>query len=136
MMLRKIAILPFLLACAATVAEASQEHVLQLTKFRLESASQTDPGTIVVHGSRDEQGAFRELKVELLGKVHDVPDKILRKIPAQSNGVVISSEPGYESLGGRTVYITFLVTWANAREIYRRFVVAVSKDGKSSIVEF
>ena len=136
MKLPEIAVLMFLLMCAPAVANASQEHVLQLTKFRLESVSQTDPGTIVVHGSQDQNGKFQEVKVELLGKVHSVPAEILQQIPAHSNGVIISSEAGFEPWGARTVYITFLVTWANAREIYKRFVIAVRKDGKSEIVRF
>lgn len=117
-------------------ATASKEHVLQLTKFRLESVSQGEPGTIIVHGSQDQSGKFHELEVEIMGMVVAVPANILQQIPALSNGVIISSEAGYKELGGRTVYITFLVTWSNAREIRERFVIAVSKDGRSGILKF
>lgn len=136
MKLSKIVLLCLVLVIAAPVANASQEHVLQLNKFRLVSVSQTDPGTVVVDGSQDQSGKFQEVNVKLLGKTIAVPPRILQQIPAGSNGVIISSEPGYDFLGGRTVYITFLVTWSNARNIYKRFVIAVSEDGKSEIIKY
>jgi hypothetical protein len=134
--LGNFALMCLIFALSVAVANASQEHTLPLTKFRLESVSQTDPGTIVVHGSQDQSGKFQELKVELMGQVVTVPASILQQIPTSSNGVIISSEAGYKELGGRTVYITFLVTWSNARTIRERFVVTVQEDGTSGIIKF
>lgn len=133
--LGNIALICMIFAHSVAVAKASQEHTLPLTKFRLESVSQTDPGTVVVYGSQDQSGKFQNLQVEIMGQLVKVPASILQQIPTSSNGVIISSEAGYKELGGRTVYITFLVTWSNARTIRERFVIAVTKDGTSSVVK-
>jgi len=112
---------------------ASQEGILSISSFRLESKGIGSSGNVVVTGKKDDSGVLVELKVKAFSKEINVPKKTLAKISTKyQNGIQISYEAGYKKLGGRTVYILFQKGYTSS--VKEKAVLAVKEDGSSKIL--
>jgi hypothetical protein len=113
--------------CVLT-CRASQEGILPLVSFHLESGGIGASGKVVVDGSQDAHAHLIELKVQAFGKTYVVPaDKLALLGDIPSNGVRISYEQGYSDMGGRVVYVQLQMgfTSSTRKDAY----VSISEDG-------
>jgi hypothetical protein len=121
-----------LLVACASAAHASQEGVLVLSSFRLESAGIGASGKIVVEGKQDEKGQVVSLKVNAFGKEYVVPKEKLAGLgELLANGIRISYEAGYAELGGRTVYIQLQTGFTSGTR--EQALVTVKENGKIEV---
>ncbi len=114
-------------------AHSSKEGVLPFSSFTVQSQGIGSSGVIVVEGQKDALGNFKKLVVKAFGKTIEVNEDLLRKIPLKHpNGIQLSYEQGYEALGGRTVYITFLFGFTSG--IKETFTITVTEHGQQSFL--
>ena len=113
-------------------ASSSQEGILALSGFRLESNGIGSSGKVVIEGKQNENSETVSLKINAFGKEYVVPkDKLAGLSGLRANGVRISYEAGYTGLGGRTIYIQFQVGFTTgARE---QALVTLTEDGKVEV---
>jgi len=91
-----------------TFANASQEGILSFSEFKIKSNGIGDSGSVEIIGISNEKGALSSLTVNAFGEVYIFPKNILNQIPAhQRNGIQLTYEAGYRSMGGKTIYIQF-----------------------------
>ena len=114
------------------VGFTSQEGVLAIASFQIESAGIGSSGPVSVQGRRNSKGEFESLSVTAFGKTFAVEKRLLEKIPAGANGIQLTYEHGYPTLGGRTVYLTFLKGFASGTK--DKVVLSINEQGKSSWV--
>ncbi|MBI4651824.1 hypothetical protein HY745_11185 [Candidatus Desantisbacteria bacterium] len=87
---------------------ASQEGVLQLSSFTIESKGIGSSGPVKISGDQNQQNEIVSLKIEAFGEEYKISNENLKKLPKiLYNGIQISYEEGYKSLGGKTIYIVF-----------------------------
>ncbi|HRK09325.1 MAG TPA: hypothetical protein PLZ57_16270 [Pseudobdellovibrionaceae bacterium] len=127
----------FVLFCALALwPEAgftSKEGVLTIQKFRLESSGIGTSGPVVVEGHRDDKGKFQSIRVQAFGKTLALDTSIIAQINDQANGVQISYEHGYRSVGGRTIYLVFSKGFTS--EVKAKLVLSIDESGKTEIVK-
>ena len=88
-------------------ALASQEGVLNLGSFRLESPGIGESGVVVVTG-RQSATSVDSLVIEAFGKRFELSSTQLQALQGgMLNGVQLSYEAGYKQFGGRTLYLVF-----------------------------
>ena len=93
-------------ALLSSLSFASQEGTLKLSSFFLQSKGIGESGPVKVKGAVNENNRIVELSINAFGKDNEIPEEELEKIPAAFyNGVQLSYEEGYKSLGGKTIYI-------------------------------
>lgn len=130
--MKALPILAILLAVAAT-APASQEGILALSSFRLESEGIGSSGKVVVEGKRNDESKAVSLKISAFGKDYVVPEDRLAGLSRLSfNGVRISYEAGYAELGGRTIYIQFQAGFTSGTR--EKVLVTLTEDGKVEVI--
>jgi len=92
----------------AFFANASQEGVLSFSEFSIKSRGIGKSGTVEIIGTKNEKGTFSSITVSAFGKMYSFPEDILSQISAiNQNGIQLTYEAGYRSLGGKTIYIQF-----------------------------
>ena len=92
---------------SAAPLSASQEGVLVLGSFKVESPGIGESGPVVVSGRQNASG-FERLEVSAFGKVFTLTKTQLKELRGGlTNGLQFSYEGGYSDLGGRTIYLRF-----------------------------
>lgn len=112
-------------------AYGSEEGVLALGAFRVESPGIGASGPVVVSGVRNAAG-FERLKVEAFGREFSfTQDQLNRLRGVVVNGLHLSYETGYRALGGRTIYLQFSTGFTSG--IKRRVFVVIKESGSIRI---
>ncbi len=115
-------------------AMASEEKLLPLSKFRIQSNGIEDSGSIIVDGIKDADGFFTKLTVNAFDKTFDVSVEAFKEFPFKlkpQSGIQLSYKKNPKQAGGRTVYISFLS--GSGAETKNAFVLLVSEDGNQEI---
>jgi hypothetical protein len=122
-----------LLLAASGIAAASEEGLLALGAFRVESPGIGESGPVTVSG-RQSQTAVESLEVKAFGKVFTLTKEQLKQLRGGGmlNNVQLTYETGYKELGGRTVYVRLGQGFTSGSIDAR--IVAVSEDGKVTIL--
>lgn len=129
--MRILCITTSLLACAISTL-ASQQGILPLSSFRLESLGIGESGRVVVTGAQNEKCEIVALTVVAFGKEFAVPaEKLAGLAGLRANGVRISYEGGYRGLGGRTVYIQLQMGFTSST--HRQALITVTEEGKIDV---
>lgn len=117
---------------ALPLAHASQEGVLELSSFELESRGIGSSGPVTVLALKNDAGEYIYLAVKAFGKEYNLEKKHFKKISGiPFNGIQLSYETGYRQTGGRTVYILFQKGFASGTE--EKTLLIVKEDGSVSI---
>lgn len=104
--MEKIILLIVLMLLLTSNVFASQEGVLSLSSFSIESKGIGSSGPVSISGTKNDKNEFTLLTIKIFGKEYKISDEDLKKIPAKPyNGIQLSYEHGYKELGGRTIYI-------------------------------
>jgi hypothetical protein len=126
--------LPILMALVlgACSAPASQEGILALSSFRLESPGIGGSGKVVVEGKQNERNRIARLKISAFGKDYSIPENKLAPLAGVAwNGVRISYEAGYAELGGRTIYVQFQTGFTSGTRAAA--LITLTEDGKVKV---
>jgi hypothetical protein len=100
---------------------ASQEGLLVLKAFALDSPGIGDSGPVKVSGAQSDRG-ITLLRIEAFGKTFNVGHDQLRQLRGfNANGVQITYLGGYVELGGRTIYVIFHQGFTS-RTVAQRYV--------------
>ena len=121
-----------LLVVAAGCARASQEGILPLSSFRLESLGIGESGRVIVTGAQNEKREIVALRVVAFGKEFSVPaEKLAGLAGLWANGIRISYEGGYRGFGGRTIYIQLQMGFTSSTS--KQALIAVTEEGKIEV---
>ena len=115
-------------------AMATEEKLLPLSEFKIQSNGIEDSGAIVVEGTKDANGFFTKLTVNAFGKTFDVSVEAFKKFPIKlkpQSGIQLSYKKNPKQAGGRTVYISFLS--GSGAETKNAFMLLASEDGNQEI---
>ena len=95
----------FALVCAVPESAASQEGVLVLGSFKVDSQGIGESGPVALSGRQGPDG-FESLTVSAFGKNFILTKPQLDAMKGGNvNGLQLTYERGYRSLGGRTLYL-------------------------------
>jgi hypothetical protein len=93
------------LALLSAVAVASEEGVLQLGEFQIQSRGVEQSGPVVITGKQSETEIVA-LSVQVFGRTINLTKSQLLQLKGQYvNGLQLTYEAGYREVGGRTVYL-------------------------------
>lgn len=121
-----------LLLVAACGGRASQEGILPLSSFRLESRGIGESGRVVVTGAQNEKWEIVALRVVAFGREFSVPaEKLAGLAELRANGVRISYEGGFSGFGGRTIYIQLQMGFTSSTR--REALITVTEEGKIDV---
>ena len=116
------------LVCAGTVI-ASQESVRTFKKFRFEASDESGP--VVISGTQSDSG-IDSLEISAFRKSFTLsPAQLKRLRGLMVNGLQLSGEPGYEVVGGRTLYL--LVSMGFSSGISTAKLISVNQRGEIKI---
>ena len=133
MHIARLLLLFWVLGGSVDVVYGSEEEVLVLGTFRVESPGIGAAGPVIVSGAHGVEG-FDRLKVEAFGRNFDfTQDQLNRLRGVMVNGLQISYETGYPALGGRTIYLQFFTGFTSG--IKRRMFVVITESGSIRIGE-
>ncbi len=132
--MKKIGVLIAVFILLSSFAFASQEGALKLSSFLLQSEGIGESGSVTVQGTIAETNKIIHLSINAFGKDYKVPDEELEKIPnAFYNGIQLSYEKGYESLGGKNIHIILLSGFTSG--IDKRVLISLTENGNIDIQE-
>ncbi len=115
-------------------ANASQEGVLPFSEFTIKSGGIGESGPVEIIGIKSSDGVFVSITVNAFGKNHHFPKSILKEIPAiNQNGIQLTYEAGYSSLGGKTIYIQFQKGFTSG--VQSKFLVALNEQGSFEVLK-
>ncbi|MBL4781298.1 MAG: hypothetical protein JKX92_03560 [Porticoccaceae bacterium] len=118
----------------AFFANASQEGVLSFSEFSIKSRGIGKSGTVEIIGTKNEKGTFSSITVSAFGKMYSFPEDILSQISAiNQNGIQLTYEAGYRSLGGKTIYIQFQKGFTSG--VQSVFLVSLNEQGKFEVLK-
>jgi hypothetical protein len=123
------------LACTALAgaAVAAQEGASPSAVFSIAWEGRETVGPITARGSRGPDGSLQRLTVVAFGRTTEVPAEVMAELSKlRFNGVLLSSEPGYPELGGRTAYLQFVVGFTSG--VINGVIVAVDEGGSVRIL--
>jgi len=124
-----VAAIMFLLTSSAF---ASQEGVLSLSSFTLQSEGIGESGPVSISGTTNDGNEFTALTVNVFGKEYKLSDEDLKKIPAKPyNGIQLSYEAGYKELGGKTLYIILQVGFTSGNR--DRTLITITESGSIQV---
>ena len=113
-------------------AMASQEGALPFSEFQIRSEGIGNSGPVVVNGIKKD-GKYSSITVSAFNKAFEIPQSVLVQIPSDfQNGIQISYIEGYRVLGGKTVYLKFMVGFTSG--ISEALVIAVSESGSIQVL--
>jgi hypothetical protein len=93
------------LALLSVVAVASEEGVLRLGEFRIQSPGVKQSGPVVITGKQSDTEIVA-LSVQVFGRTINLTKSQLLQLKGQYvNGLQLTYEAGYREVGGRTVYL-------------------------------
>ena len=125
--MKKFKLFSFLLVIVfAQEAFTSKEGMLGLSSFQLESKGMDNSGSIVVKGRSDQTGKIESLAVSAFGKDFAIAKEVIDLLP-NANGIQLTYEHGWENVGGKTVYVTFLSGFTTS-ERSRKILVVQEKN--------
>jgi hypothetical protein len=117
---------------AAINTPASQEGILPLSAFHIESAGIGHSGRVVIDGKQNEKGQIDSLKITAFGKDYSVPkDKLANLADLHVNGIRISYEGGWVELGGQTIYIHLQMGFTS--HTLKHALIVVTECGKIDV---
>jgi len=123
-----------LVSTCSLFANASQEGVLSFSEFTIKSTGIGKSGAVEIVGTKNEDGVFSSIRVSAFGKMFSFPEKILIQIPAvNQNGIQLTYEAGYRTLGGKTIYIQFQKGFTSG--VQSTFIVSVNEQGKFKVLK-
>lgn len=129
--MRALCFMTVFLGCTGSTP-ASQEGILPLSSFRLESLGIGESGRVVVTGAQNEKWEIVALRVVAFGKEFSVPpEKLAGLAELRANGVRISYCAGYRGFGGRTIYIQFQMGFTSSTR--REALITVTEEGKIDV---
>ncbi len=132
--MRQLVVWVALLAAVSLAGFASEEGVLRLSTFTLQSEGIGESGPVTVKGTITESNKVSSLSINAFGKDYELAAEELAKIPAAFyNGIQLSYEEGYKSLGGKTIYIILQSGFTSG--ITKRALIALSENGDINIRE-
>lgn len=110
-----------------SAAFASQEGAVPVAEFSIGWDGGED-GPITARGVRRPDGSLQRFTVTAFGRALEMPDAVMAELAKlRFNGVLLSAEPGYPDLGGRTAYLQFVVGFTSGTA--SSVVVAVNERG-------
>ena len=113
---------------------ASEEGVLPIRHFTLQSQGIGNSGPVTVEGRKDDKGQWEKMSISAFGKTFSVDTETLGKLDAAfMNGSLLSYEEGYAEAGGRTVYVTLLQGFTSGIQVKQ--TLRVSEDGSISLID-
>jgi hypothetical protein len=122
-------LLATLVIAMARGSYASQEGLLPISRFRLDSDGMGRSDKITVEGKQDAKARLIQLKVKAFGKRFVVPPSQLGSLDRLcANGIRLSYESGYEDLGGRTLYIQLQM--GSTSRTLQTALFTLTEDGK------
>ena len=131
--MRKLWLSIFFLGFISLSGFASQEGALKFSSFMIESKGIGESGPISVKGVVTELNKLESLSIRAFGKDYDVVKEELAKIPiAFYNGIQLSYEKGYQSLGGRQIYIILQTGFISG--VNMRVLISLSENGDISVL--
>lgn len=129
--MRALCFMTVFLGCTGSTP-ASQEGILPLSSFRLESLGIGESGRVVVTGAQNEKREIVALRVVAFGKAFSVPaDKLAGLAELWANGVRISYEAGYPGFGGERIYIQLQMGFTSST--HRQALITVTEEGKIDV---
>jgi hypothetical protein len=132
--LMKTAFVSALVLTIASSIHASEEGILPLSSFRIESNGVGESGKIVLEGKQNDQWQIIELKLTAFGHQYVVPPEKLRPLAGfGANGIWFSYEVGYKELGGRTIYVQFQKGFTSGTE--HSALITITEDGNVEVRE-
>ena len=123
-----------ILTLSMSIAIASQEILLPISEFKMESSGLEDSGSIIVKGIKGANGNLNKVIVNAFDKTFEVSIEALESLPIKlepTNGIQLSYKKNSSHPGGRTLYVKFLTT--DGSEIKNAFMLIVSEDGNQEI---
>ena len=115
-------------------ANASQEGVLSFSDFAIKSQGIGNSGVVEISGTKNESGRFSSIIVNAFGKKHQFPENVLSQIPSTNqNGLQLSYESGYPSLGGKTLYIQFQKGFITGLQTV--FIISLNEESRFKIIK-
>lgn len=107
---------------------ASQEGALPVADFAITWEGGEGLGRITVRGSRNPDGSLQRVTVAAFDRTIELAAPILAELSKiRFNGVLVSGEPSYPELGGRTAYLQFVVGFTTG--VASSVIVAVDESG-------
>ncbi len=111
---------------------ASQEGVLTLSDFTIQSKGIGESGPVKISGKQNDKNEFTELTIKAFGKVYNISKENLKKIPKKYyNGIQLSYEAGYKELGGKTIYIVFMSGFLSG--IREKTLITITEQGSVKV---
>ena len=105
----------------ASLVLASQEGLLTLGSFRVESPGIADSGAVIIEGRQSDKGV-ESLTITAFGKRLDLSSSQLQALRGgMLNGIQLTYAAGYKELGGRTLYLVFSQGFTSG-VVMKRFV--------------
>ena len=130
-MLKLIAIL--LALSLPSHAIASQEGVLPFSEFTIKSNGIGQSGPVELVGNKIEAG-YSSIIVNVFGKSYSFPKHILKQLSDMpKNGIQLSYEAGYKSLGGKTIYMQFQMGFTSG--LKQVVVVSLNSQGEFNVLK-
>lgn len=127
-------VLIFLVLLAMSPVFASKEGILTLSAFHLESDGIGASGKIVIDGQQNANNQISQLSIHAFDKTYVVSPENLNHLANMTvNGIQISYEQGYQTLGGRTIYIQFQKGFTSG--IIKKIILVVTENGQISVLE-
>lgn len=118
-----------LLGTATVAALASQEGISPLESFALTAIEEGTPVEIVGEANR---GVLSKLRVAAFGKEFFLSREHIEQLKSfVFNGVQVSAEPGYQIVGGRTLFVSLQRGWSSS--VDSRIVISISEDGRIKV---
>ncbi|MFH1074863.1 MAG: hypothetical protein V1752_07230 [Candidatus Firestonebacteria bacterium] len=132
--MKKIFFAVFVFTLISMNAFASEEGVLKLSKFTVESKGIGNSGPVKISGEQNQQNEITSLKIEAFGKDYKISDESLKKLPkAMYNGIQVSYEEGYKELGGKTIYIIFQMGFTSG--VTKQVVLSLAENNTVNVEE-
>ena len=135
---RRVFFIVFFCLFASITAFPSEEFPLSLDTFQLSSEikelKKAGREKVFIRGTRNKDGQLETMTVHVFGNVHVLSNEIIKHINQGGfnfSGINLSSEGGWESIGGRVLYITFLNETTHIDQIKK--VLSINQEGLSEV---
>lgn len=114
-------------AFACTSLHASQEGTLPWSTFTIRTSNLSCTNGVTITGTQTKNG-ISNLKISAFKRDFVLTKAQLTKLGGfTTNGLIVSSEAGYEETGGCTLYLTFQIGFASGPE--QTLIIEINKRG-------
>ncbi len=112
---------------------ASEEGVLALSSFTIESRGIGESGPVLIRGEKNQNNEFASLTIEAFNRKYTMTEEDLKKIPPMPyNAIQLSFEHGYKETGGKTIYLIFHVGFSGGG-ITNKVLITFTEEGAVKI---